>query len=94
MQFIKTLFHTVVKWVTDVLLLCIAELSKLPFLGEKGAIILVYGTFLLTLVSCIVLCVMFFLKKKYRISIYFLIVVLLMVAYLIALAYNIGHKAD
>jgi len=84
----------VIKWVTDIFLLLITEIAKVPFLGEKGAIIIVYGIFFLTLISCVVLCVLFFLRKKYRTSIYFLVIVLSMVGYLITLSYNIGHKAN
>jgi len=94
MQLLKALLRVIVKWVTDIILLIITELSKLPLLGEKGAIILVYGSSLLALISFAVLCVLFFLKKKYKTSIYFLIVVMLMVSYLATLAYNIGHKAN
>ena len=94
MQSIKTLFNMVIKWVTDIFLLLITELSKVPFIDEKGAIFIVYGIFLLALISCGVLCVIFFLKKKYRTSIYFLAIVMLMVGYLITLSSNIGHKAN
>ena len=94
MQFLQMLLHKIVKWITDIILLIITELSKWPLLGEKGAIILVYGTFVLALISFGVLCVLFFIDKKYKASIYFLIAVVFMVGYLITLACNIGSKAN
>ncbi len=94
MQLLKTLIHAIGKWFTDLLLLIIEELGKVPFLGEKGAIIFVYVSYLTTLILFSVLCIVFFLKKKYKQSIYFLFFALLMIGYFITLAYNIGHKAD
>lgn len=94
MEFIKTLLRAVIEWVTDIFLQLISELSKVPFLGEKDAIIIVYGIYIISLLLFGVLSVLFFLKKKYKTSTYFFVIFLLMVSYFISISYNVGQKAN
>ena len=93
-KFLKYLFYSVIDLITAMLLSVITELSKIPYLGEGGSIILVYAIFFSTLLSCGVLFVVNLSKGKYRRSIYFLVIVLLMITYFITLSFGIGHKAD
>ncbi len=94
MQLLKKIFDAIFNGVTNLILFIIAELGKISFLGEGGAIILVYIVYLLALILFVVFGITSFVKNKYRTSIYFFVAALLMIGYFLILAYNIGHKAD
>jgi hypothetical protein len=94
MELFFKVLSTFIDLITSLVLLLINALSKLPFLGERGAIIVIVTIFFISLILCSVFCIVIFRKKEYKISVSLLISLLLMVAYYFILSYNIGHKAE
>ncbi len=94
MQLLKYIYDTVINGITNFILFITNELSKIPFLGARGAVIVIYAIYLLALILFSVFGVSSFINKKYKTSLYFLLAALIMIGYFLILSYNIGHKAD
>ncbi|MFH0734001.1 MAG: hypothetical protein V1773_05805, partial [bacterium] len=86
----NTILNSVGKGFLDVILYLIDILIYL--FGEIAGVSVFLGSYLISIILLGILSVRYFRKKKFLTSLFFLMVPLLMLAFIIAIIYNTMHK--
>ncbi len=92
LEYFKILFEAVYLWISKFLWIFVDLIDKIIPARPRIGFPIVYGSYIIVMLSMLVLSTIFALRKKYRTSIYFIIIFLLMLFYFMEFVMHAAGK--